>query len=182
MNQHFGSLLESKEGADVTFHLNKETFVAHKAVLAARSPVFRAQFFGSMMESKTDTVEIEEMKPEVFKAMLHFIYTETLPPQEDISFEMAQHLLVAADRYGLERLKAICAKILCAGIDAKTAVTTLAFAVRHSCPQLKAFCVNFVASREMLESFMASNEFEHLVSSYPSVLKEILEKVKKVIV
>ncbi|KAJ4753108.1 BTB/POZ and MATH domain-containing protein 2 [Rhynchospora pubera] len=144
LNQHLGCLIESEGGADVTFHLNKEMFVAHKAVLAARSPVFRAQLFGSMMESKTDSVKIEEMKPEVFKAMLHFIYTETLPPGEDVSFEIAQHLLVAADRYGLERLKAICAKLLCAGIDAKTAVTTLSFAARHSCPQLKAFCVDFL--------------------------------------
>ncbi|KAJ3696616.1 hypothetical protein LUZ61_000321 [Rhynchospora tenuis] len=180
LNQHLGCLLESKEGADITFCLNEETFVAHKAVLAARSPVFRAQFFGSMMECKTDFIKIEEMKPEVFKAMLHFIYTEKLPPGEDVSFEMAQHLLVAADRYGLERLKVICAEMMCAGIDAKTAATILAFAVQHSCHPLKDFCVDFVASREMLDAVMASDGFEHLMSSCPSVLKEILEKVKKV--
>ncbi|KAJ4811869.1 BTB/POZ and MATH domain-containing protein 2 [Rhynchospora pubera] len=179
LNHHLGCLLESKEGADVTFHLSEETFVAHKAVLAARSPVFRAQFFGSMMESKTDSIKIEEMQPEVFKTMLHFIYTEQLPPGDDISFEMAQHLLVAADRYGLERLKVICAETLCAGIDAKTAAATLAFAVRHSCRPLKDYCVDFVASREMLDAVMASDGFGHLMSSCPTVLKEILEKVKR---
>ncbi|KAJ4765022.1 BTB/POZ and MATH domain-containing protein 2 [Rhynchospora pubera] len=180
MNQHFGWLFGSKEGADVTFHLNEETCVAHKAILAACSPVFIAQFFGSMMESKTDSVEIEDIKPEIFKAMLYFIYTEKLPPGEDVSLEMAQHLLVAADRYGLERLKMICAEMLCTGIDAKTAAATLAFAVQYSCLPLKDFCVDFVASREMLDEVMVSDGFEHLVSSCPSVLKEILEKVKKV--
>ncbi|XP_078166013.1 BTB/POZ and MATH domain-containing protein 1-like [Carex rostrata] len=177
LKEHLGWLLESREGADVTFQLKENTFVAHKYVLAARSPVFRAQFFGSMLESKTDSVKIEDMKAEVFKAMLYFIYIDALPPQEEVSFEMAQHLLVAADRYGLERLKLICADLLRTGIDVKTAATTLVLAVQHSCLPLKDFCVDFVASREMLDAVMASDGFEHLITSYPLVLKEILEKV-----
>lgn len=177
LKEHLGWLLESREGTDVTFQLKEDIFVAHKNVLAARSPVFRAQFFGSMLESKTDSVKIEDMKAEVFKAMLYFIYIDALPPQEEVSFEMAQHLLVAADRYGLERLKLICADLLRTGIDVKTAATTLVLAVQHSCHPLKDFCVDFVSSREMLDAVMASDGFEHLMTSYPLILKVILEKV-----
>jgi len=46
---------------------------------------------------------------------------------------MAQHLLVAADRYGLHRLKLICEARLCGGIDVGTAATTLALAEQHDC-------------------------------------------------
>ncbi|KAJ3696619.1 hypothetical protein LUZ61_000324 [Rhynchospora tenuis] len=176
----FYYLLENEEGSDVIFSLNEETFVAHKTVLAARSPVFRAQFFGPMKESKADLIKIEEMRPAVFKTMLHFIYTDMLPPGEDVSLEMAQHLLIAADRYGLDRLKAICAELLFKGVDAKTAATTLALAMRHSCGPLKDFCIDFVASREILDTVMASDGFVQLVSSFPWVVKDIIDKVKKV--
>jgi len=37
---HFGKVLEDKKGADDTFVVASQTFHAHKAILAARSPVF----------------------------------------------------------------------------------------------------------------------------------------------
>ncbi|KAJ4788141.1 BTB/POZ and MATH domain-containing protein 2 [Rhynchospora pubera] len=111
LHQHFGLLLESGEGADVTFEIDEEAFSAHKYVLAARSPVFRAQLFGSMIENKMDKITIEDMRADVFKIMLQFIYTDMLHSEVEVSFKMAQHLLVAADRYGLERLKVICGKM-----------------------------------------------------------------------
>lgn len=45
IGQHFGQLLESGKGSDVSFIVDGEIFAAHKLVLAARSPVFRAQLF-----------------------------------------------------------------------------------------------------------------------------------------
>ncbi|KAL6901800.1 hypothetical protein ACP4OV_004676 [Aristida adscensionis] len=47
MHEHFGDLLRSKDGADVVFEIGGETFAAHRCVLAARSAVFRTQFFGA---------------------------------------------------------------------------------------------------------------------------------------
>lgn len=44
---------------------------------------------------------------------------------------MAQHLLVAADRHGLERLKLICEDKLCKYIDTRMSTTTLVLAEQH---------------------------------------------------
>ncbi|KAJ3677170.1 hypothetical protein LUZ60_002894 [Juncus effusus] len=176
--QHFAKLLESQEGADITFELNEETIVAHKYVLAARSPVFKAQFFGAMMKTESNHVKIEDVKPEVFRLMLHFIYTDMLPAQEaEISSEMAQHLLVVADRYGLERLKLISAEILCENLSVENSATTLVLAEQHNCQQLKEVCIDFVSSREVLDDVMASEGFGHLIESCPLLLKELLKKV-----
>jgi speckle-type POZ protein len=81
-----------------------ERFLAHKIILAARSPVFMVEFFGGMNERSSQSVRIEGMDADVFKAMLHFIYTDRAPeldgePGGDMT--MAQHLLAAADRYVL---------------------------------------------------------------------------------
>ncbi|RZC93913.1 hypothetical protein C5167_016607 [Papaver somniferum] len=67
IGQHFGKLLESGKGTDVNFVVDEETFAAHKLVLAARSPVFRAQLFGPMKDQNTQCIKIEDMEAPVFK-------------------------------------------------------------------------------------------------------------------
>ena len=94
-------------GADVAFEVDGQTISAHGCILAARSPVFSAQFFGSMKEKSDTIIKVEEMEAPVFKAMLHFIYNDSFPKFEKIKEGrdekhynklMAQRLLVAADR------------------------------------------------------------------------------------
>lgn len=63
---------------------------------------------------------------------------------------MAQHLLAAADRYALERLRLLCEVKLCDGVAINTVATTLALAEQHQCYQLKAVCLKFVALPENL--------------------------------
>jgi speckle-type POZ protein len=79
LHQHLGELLQSKDGADVTFRVSGESFAAHRVILAARSPVFKAEFFGGMKERSSAYVEIRDMDAAVFRSMLHFIYTDMVP-------------------------------------------------------------------------------------------------------
>ncbi|KAE8793312.1 BTB/POZ domain containing protein [Hordeum vulgare] len=69
------------------------------------------------------------MEAPVFKAFLSFMYTDSLPEmakkEEDA---MYQHLLVAADRYNMERLKLICQDKLCRRIDGSSVANVLALA------------------------------------------------------
>ncbi|GMP91117.1 hypothetical protein CsSME_00041948 [Camellia sinensis var. sinensis] len=67
IGQHFGQLLETGKGADVNFEVNGEMFAAHKLVLAARSPVFKAQLFGPMKDQNTQCIKVEDMEAPVFK-------------------------------------------------------------------------------------------------------------------
>ncbi|XP_048552749.1 BTB/POZ and MATH domain-containing protein 1-like [Triticum urartu] len=115
------------------------------------------------------------MEAKVFKAMLHFIYADSLPEADkDEIVGMAQHLLVAADRYNLQRLKLMCEETLCKSINKDTAATTLALAEQHGCDGLKKACFEFLASVDNLKAVMASDGFAHLKSSCPSILEESL--------
>ncbi|GJM95619.1 hypothetical protein PR202_ga12381 [Eleusine coracana subsp. coracana] len=142
-----------------------------------------AEFFGEMKE-KTLCVEIKEMEATVFKAMLYFIYTDMVPELDDnneIPKEMAEHLLVAADRYGLDRLKVICERRIALGIDAGNVTTTLALAEQHGCSLLKAKCVEFITggTPENLEAILATDGFKCLETSCPSVVTELLRSAHK---
>lgn len=84
LHQHLGDLLQSEKGTDVVFEVGCETFKAHRCVLAARSPVFSAELFGQMQESDAaGVVNIGDMEAHVFKALLFFIYTDSLPQMDE---------------------------------------------------------------------------------------------------
>ncbi|KAI4985483.1 hypothetical protein ZWY2020_018113 [Hordeum vulgare] len=112
------------------------------------------------------------MEADVFKSLLHFIYTDLVPPVLDVA--MASHLLVAADRYNIDRLKLICKEKLCTHIDSNMVATSLALAEQHGFHRLKEACLQFIASPSNFKAMMASDGYEHLTSSCPSVLKELI--------
>lgn len=181
LHQQLRSLLESKDGADVAFRVGGEIFSAHRSMLAARSPVVKAELFGAMRAEAADPIEIDDIEADVFKSLLHFIYTDSLPEStnEDATLDdvvTASHLLVAADRYDIERLKLICEEKLCNHIDTKMVASSLALDEQHSCDGPKEACFEFLASPSNLEAMIASDGYQHLKSSCPSALKELIAR------
>lgn len=177
---HLGKLLEAKEEADVSFSVGGETFEAHKIVLAMRAPVFKAELFGPMRETRMPCVTIQDMQPAVFRALLHFIYTDSLLDSDDLegdeNCEMVRHLLVAADRYAMGRLKVLCQNILGKNLDVENVATTLALADQHNCDKLKDVCIEFLASSYKMNDVVATQGYANIKRSCPSVLIEALEK------
>ncbi|KAM3334118.1 hypothetical protein ACQJBY_028895 [Aegilops geniculata] len=186
IQQHISDFLLFKEGTDVAFMVSGETFAAHRCVLAARSAVFKAELFGPMKESTTGTViDVEDMEAKVFKALLDFIYTDSLPKMEiDMGDEEGeaqealwlQHLLAAADKYDLQRLKGLCEEKLCEHIDVSSVTTILTLAEQHNCHGLKEVCFEFIKTPANLKEITAANGLEDITRTCPSLLKELIAK------
>ncbi|KAK1680369.1 hypothetical protein QYE76_041217 [Lolium multiflorum] len=180
LSRHLAGLLLAERGADVVFEAGGETFAAHRCVLAARSPVFSAELFGSMKEGCTadgsgSVVRVHDMEPQVFKALLCFLYTDSLPEMEKEEEDvMCQHLLVAADKYAMERMKLVCEDRLCKYINVNTVANILALAQLHSCAGLKSACLHFLTSPGNLRAAMDSDGFHHLTTTCPSLLKDLI--------
>ncbi|KAI5407450.1 BTB/POZ and MATH domain-containing protein 3 [Lathyrus oleraceus] len=183
MGKDFKDLFESQVGCDIVFKVKSESFKAHKLILAARSPVFRAQFYGLVGDPCLEEVVVEDIEPFIFKAMLLFIYSDKIPEVYEVMGSipmcsytvMVQHLLAAADLYNLDRLKMLCESRLCEDINTETVATTLSLAEQHHCPQLKAICLKFIANPKNLGAVMQSEAFLHLKDSCPTMLMELLE-------
>lgn len=186
---HFGTLLDNHEGVDVVLSVGGERFHAHKLVLAARSTVFRSKFFDDEDGEKNEPGEnddvqeivIDDMEPKVFKAMLHFIYRDTLVDDNELGgsssegsiFDtLAAKLLAAADKYDLARLRLLCESYLCKAISVATVASTLALADRHHAMELKAVCLKFAA--ENLSAVIRTEGFDYLKDNCPSLQSEIL--------
>ncbi|KAF8722885.1 hypothetical protein HU200_022022 [Digitaria exilis] len=185
MHRHFTGLLKSGEGTDVTFEVSGETINAHRCVLAARSAVFRAELFGHMKEgTTTSAIHIDDMEAKVFRLLLSFIYSDLMPDIIDEEGDNAndeevilQHLLVAADRYDIQRLRLMCEEKLCGYINATTVATLLVLAEHHHCRGLKEACLDFLDIPANLQVF-AGGGLNYLGSSCPSVLIDLISKLE----
>ncbi|XP_010227286.1 BTB/POZ and MATH domain-containing protein 1 [Brachypodium distachyon] len=170
-------VLKDGKGADIKLLVGGREFNAHRFMLAVWSPVFHAQLLGPMAEEDTTRViEVVNMEPAVFEMLLHFIYTDSLPPcdgEEGYGAPEMQHLLVAADRYGLDRLKAMCEEKLCKSIDMKTVTSTLALANQHFCERLKNACEEFMSKPGRVSTVLLSEGFRRVMATcFPLVLKD----------
>ena len=136
-----------------------------------------------MAESKMTSITIQDMEASTFRSMLHYMYHGSLPnaDRNDISSTMCQdqHLLVAADRYGVEGLKKICeARLCCKGIMIDNVVSMLELAEDHVCPKLKTGCFDFLADGENFRMVGTSAEYIRLIQSFPNLLDEVRNRFK----
>ncbi|XP_052036889.1 TD and POZ domain-containing protein 1-like [Apodemus sylvaticus] len=161
-------LWEKSLFTDCSLLVGDHEFRAHKAILAARSPVFRAMFEHEMQERLTNVVKIPDLDPQVFKEMMDFIYTGKAPHLN--SYPMATGVLTAADRYGLEYLMVMCEHALCRILSVENAAHTLILADLHSRKNLKTQALNFIAlhSSEVSET----SEWKSMLESHPRLAAE----------
>ena len=89
------SLFQSRLLGDFTFVVDGVEIVAHKAVLAARSPVFAAMFRNEMREKVSNRADIVDVDADTFQELLRFIYTGTV---ENLS-ELVREILAASIKY-----------------------------------------------------------------------------------
>ncbi|XBH89375.1 hypothetical protein VPH35_081292 [Triticum aestivum] len=177
---NLAKLLDGKKGADVTFKVQGEVFSAHKVLLATQSAVFDAEFYGPMGDKGAQDITIDDMQPAVFKSFLHFIYTDSMPSMDDLEDddkrEMVKHLLVAADKYAMERMKLICEGMLCKSLDVENVATILALADQHNCSNLKDACIEFMFSLNRMNDVIASQGYVQLKRSSPDIIVDVLER------
>lgn len=86
------------------------SFLAHRAILAARSTHFSNMLHSGMIESRSGKVEITDTDVAVFKQFLHFLYTgSVVEPFTDF-----EELLIIADKYQIDSLINLCeTKVSC---------------------------------------------------------------------
>ncbi|XP_049843745.1 ankyrin-1-like [Schistocerca gregaria] len=135
-----GALLDAGDGATVTLVAGETRLVAHRAVLASRSPVFQAMFQHDTLEASSGEVSITDVEGEVMRELLDYMYTLQTPQLS----ATAPQMLAAADKYGLSALKAVCEQQVSAQLTIDNAAAAAVLAVRHSCPDLTAAAIAFI--------------------------------------
>ena len=125
---NLGEFYLSSELTDVLIKCQNKSFKAHKVILSASSPVFRAMFQADMKESSSQEVVIKDIEPDIVEEMLKFIYTCSCCVEENSDLDFVSNLLVASDKYQMKTLKNVCQSQLSSHlqVDNSLKVTTKA--------------------------------------------------------
>ncbi|XP_065311198.1 BTB/POZ domain-containing protein 6-B-like [Dermacentor albipictus] len=106
--------LESGDLADVEFYVEcghfpdqRETFKAHKMILALRSDVFKAMFYGDF--AKEDRIVITDLHPEGVRGLLRYFYSGRL---DVANVHQAACTRTAASKYLLPELEQKCTEFM----------------------------------------------------------------------
>ncbi|XP_062586828.1 BTB/POZ domain-containing protein 6-like [Saccostrea cucullata] len=133
-------MLENEIHCDVLFRVGKEEKLvrAHKYVLASRSPVFDAMFYGDLAEAKE--IKIPDIEPPSFDVLLRFVYCGEV----EVNKETAIGALYAAEKYDIEALKKATISYLKSNITTETVCTFLENAKLFHLERLTKKCIEFI--------------------------------------
>jgi len=138
---------------DVRLVAGNEAFAAHRAVLAAASPVFRAMFVSDMKERHAAEVTLHGVHPRSLRVALQFIYTAHARIEDEDEALLA---LDAARMYNLDTLERFVEGYLISRLSVTNALALLSSAEHFTLFDLQSAC----------QSVMEKN-FEELGRSTP---------------
>lgn len=151
----FEYLLNSGTLADVTFLVGgssllmsasalvlptPERFSSHKFVLSMSSAVFDAMFNGQMAVRDGTVVEIPDVEPVAFAALLKFIYTDEIVVESD----SVMSILYAAKKYAIPALEHECVEFLKDNIHSENVFMLLSQARLFDEPALAKMCLDAI--------------------------------------
>ncbi|CAL5386966.1 unnamed protein product [Camellia sinensis] len=139
--QCLSRMLNEAIHADVTINTAEGTLRAHKAILAASSPVFQSMFLHNLKEKKSSTIDIDDMTQESCMALLSYLYG-TIKQEDFWKHRLA--LLGAANKYDVENLKDSCEESLLEDINSGNVLERLQEAWLYQLDKLKKGCLMYL--------------------------------------
>lgn len=134
------ALYLNKDLADFHFTIQDEIVPVNKCILAATSPVFDVQFFGSMKE-KGDSVEMKLSTSEVFKEFLQFFYLTDVT----LKGENIEEIVKLADYYDIIDFVNTCAGLLVNKLTSHNLLSGYKLAIALKNVQLKEDCERLIS-------------------------------------
>lgn len=129
--------------ADVTFVVGAVKFYATRHTLVAQSDYFRSMFTQPMKESRSSEIHIQDTAPEVFEALLVYIYSgHVLPLSHRQYVELAQ----LADLHTLYDLFGVCCASVLSTLTSRSAVSILMEASRRGLDRIVDGCIDFLVT------------------------------------
>ncbi|KAJ1266776.1 hypothetical protein BS78_07G004300 [Paspalum vaginatum] len=159
---------------DVTINTTDGVLKAHKAVLAACSPVFESMFVHDLKEKESSTVDIDDMCLESCSALLGFIYG-TIRQEQFRKHRL--ELLAAANKYDIADIKGCCEESLLEDINSGNVLERLHVAWLYQLERLKKGCLTYLFVfgkiydvRDEIHSFFRHADRELMLEMFQEVL------------
>ena len=131
--QNLNEYRQSSTYCDLTFVVGREQFPCHRIILASASPYFQVLLTHSFKENNLDSIELHDIEPEIFSALLNYIYSG----QIDLDENNVHELLLAGDMFELKEIVEFCCHYLSISLDEKNVLETWKIANELKCSSLE---------------------------------------------
>jgi hypothetical protein len=175
----FGRLVNQPDMSDVTFIIEGQEVHAHRAILAVRSEYFRALLFNGLLRESVaagaavNPITLSDVSHSVFLKVLEYLYTDSI---QGVTLELGMHLLIASEKFMLDRLKALCEDLIRREIGVHNAINILVVSHQHNAMGLKEIALGFIL--ENLQQKDIQSGLSELKSE-PDLLVEIIQLSSK---
>jgi len=162
--------LNKNNGYDIIIKCGDNAFYCHKYMLSARSPVFQAMFISDMVETKSGTVKVEDVQPDVMTEILQYVYT-------GCSLNIDKHakaILAAAEKYLLDQLKVCCEDHLSGILDVGNCIELLLLGERNNATALKKAALLYLTDN--MTKFIAG-DWKQKLKNHPVLVMEVMENL-----
>lgn len=185
LSEDFKALWQGGEACDVVLKAEAGgseavTLRAHRAVLCARSPVFRGMLLSSGMReaSPGSEVTLVDTEPKAANWFLEFLYTGKISEDAWKNDEALCHMLALAHKYEVCSLLGACETEIASRLCEETAAERLMMADLLGIAGLRAAVLSFICcSRERLAKVQGTEAFKRLGQHRPQLLLDIMAKV-----
>lgn len=154
-----------RELCDIELVVDEVRIPAHKSVLCACSPYFKAMFSSGYTESNQGSVVIREVSASALELLVQYFYTSEV----FITTGNVQELLSASCMFQVTALKEACCEFMRRHLGVGNCLGVRAVADLHSCAQLRKIADDF--AKKNFSTVIESEEFlklevEHLVELF----------------
>ncbi|KAK3133628.1 hypothetical protein QOZ80_6AG0539000 [Eleusine coracana subsp. coracana] len=148
---------------------------AHRAVLAARSPVFMSMFSHDLKEKEQSVVDIPDMSLDACRAFIRYIYG-SLSCEEFLAHR--SELLAAGDKYDVSGLKETCERSMVEDIDTDSVLERLQIAHLFGLSELKRVCISLLV--EFKKMSVVHDDFSaFLETGDEDLVAEVMQSYKR---
>lgn len=175
VSNQYKSMLFSEDFSDVVFQCSDGVSVpAHKMILAASSPYFKAAFQGDWSENNSDGIWKTSHSSSLIKSVLTLVYTGSVEECEKLLNDKGIDPLVLMDlacEYDIKPLIDICVDNCMKRLKLSNVRKMMQSAHMHSCDTLKRACFEFV--RENSSKALMSPDMTSLATEDPTLWAEL---------
>ncbi|KAH6805509.1 hypothetical protein C2S53_015705 [Perilla frutescens var. hirtella] len=168
----FAAALRDQIHTDIQVHPgnNEPSIPAHRALLAARSAIFRNVLdWDECKAPANQTITLAEMNHEEVESLLEFLYSGSLPKEK-----MEKHvysLSIAADKYEIPFLQKFCEHQMLGSLNSSNALDILEISDTCSNQNLKETALNFIVRN--MEDVVFSARFDAFALKNPHLTVQI---------
>lgn len=175
MSTYFASVVNNPMFADCKFTFNEEEeneepVFGHKVVLN-RIPHFADLFAKHEADKYVGGIKMENISKQTFVLLLNYLYTEN---DAVVKSTNVVELFECADRFGVERLKAVCQNTMIECLDSSNAGSLFSSADKHNAAHLRALAFNYIVAN--FDEVSTTPDFEEMGKNRVDLVFEILKR------